>query len=70
MWEAWTKRLQENLDCGNSGTSMRLLSGLLSAQQFESCLVGDSSLNRRPMDRVAKPFYYGSNISLTKKLRN
>jgi len=59
------KGCKENLDCGNSGTSMRLLSGLLSAQQFESCLVGDSSLNKRPMDRISKPLsIMGANISL------
>ena len=62
------KGCNENLDCGNSGTSMRLLSGLLSAQQFESCLVGDSSLNKRPMDRVSKPLsIMGANISLHDK---
>ena len=62
------KGCDENLDCGNSGTSMRLLSGLLSAQQFESCLVGDSSLNKRPMDRVSKPLsIMGANISLHDK---
>jgi 3-phosphoshikimate 1-carboxyvinyltransferase len=43
------------LDCGNSGTTMRLLSGLLSGQDFESTLVGDESLSKRPMDRVVKP---------------
>lgn len=43
------------LDCGNSGTTMRLLAGLLSAQEFETQLVGDKSLSRRPMDRVTKP---------------
>jgi len=43
------------LDCGNSGTTMRLLAGLLAAQPFESKLVGDESLSRRPMDRVAGP---------------
>jgi 3-phosphoshikimate 1-carboxyvinyltransferase len=43
------------LDCGNSGTSMRLLAGLLAAQAFESELVGDESLSRRPMDRVVAP---------------
>jgi len=43
------------LDCGNSGTTMRLLAGLLSAQDFESELIGDESLSRRPMDRVVKP---------------
>lgn len=43
------------LDCGNSGTTMRLLAGLLAAQPFESELGGDSSLSRRPMDRVVEP---------------
>ena len=43
------------LDCGNSGTTMRLLAGLLAAQEFESVLVGDESLSRRPMDRVVEP---------------
>jgi len=43
------------LDCGNSGTTMRLLAGLLSAQDFESELIGDESLSKRPMDRVVKP---------------
>ena len=43
------------LDCGNSGTTMRLLSGLLAAQEFESELTGDQSLSRRPMDRVVEP---------------
>ena len=43
------------LDLGNSGTSMRLLAGLLSAQPFGTRLVGDESLMRRPMERVAVP---------------
>ncbi len=43
------------LDCGNSGTTMRLLAGLLAGQPFESMLVGDESLARRPMDRVVEP---------------
>lgn len=43
------------LDCGNSGTTMRLLSGILSAQSFDSELFGDESLSRRPMDRVITP---------------
>ena len=43
------------LDCGNSGTTMRLLSGVLAAQEFETELGGDESLSRRPMDRVVKP---------------
>ncbi|MGF6558075.1 3-phosphoshikimate 1-carboxyvinyltransferase [Pseudomonas sp. S30_BP2TU TE3576] len=40
---------------GNSGTSMRLLSGLLAAQNFDSTLTGDASLSKRPMNRVANP---------------
>ncbi|MGB4073044.1 bifunctional prephenate dehydrogenase/3-phosphoshikimate 1-carboxyvinyltransferase [Pseudomonas sp.] len=40
---------------GNSGTSMRLLSGLLAGQPFDSVLTGDASLTKRPMNRVAKP---------------
>ena len=43
------------IDCGNSGTSMRLLCGVLSGQPFAARLVGDASLSRRPMRRVAEP---------------
>lgn len=43
------------LDMGNAGTAMRLFMGLLSSQPFDSILVGDESLMRRPMERVAKP---------------
>jgi len=43
------------LDLGNSGTSMRLLAGILAGQAFDSELVGDASLMRRPMERVAAP---------------
>lgn len=43
------------LDCGNSGTTMRLLSGLLAGQSFISLMSGDNSLNRRPMRRVIEP---------------
>ncbi|HEX9206633.1 MAG TPA: 3-phosphoshikimate 1-carboxyvinyltransferase [Steroidobacteraceae bacterium] len=43
------------LDMGNAGTAMRLFMGLLSAQPFDSVLVGDESLMRRPMERAAKP---------------
>lgn len=43
------------LDCGNSGTTMRLLAGVLAAQPFASELTGDASLTRRPMARVATP---------------
>lgn len=44
-----------NLDCGNSGTSMRLLAGLLAGQRFPSMLTGDSSLETRPMQRIIEP---------------
>ncbi len=44
-----------DLDCGNSGTTMRLLCGVLGAQPFRSRLVGDASLTRRPMGRVVHP---------------
>lgn len=43
------------IDCGNSGTLMRLLAGLLAAQPFKSELVGDESLSGRPMKRIADP---------------
>lgn len=43
------------LDLGNSGTAMRLMTGLLSAQRFDSELIGDSSLMQRPMERAATP---------------
>ncbi|SEV99679.1 3-phosphoshikimate 1-carboxyvinyltransferase [Luteibacter sp. 329MFSha] len=45
----------EPLDCGNAGTGMRLLAGLLAGQAFDSVLVGDESLSRRPMRRVTDP---------------
>ena len=43
------------LDCGNSGSTIRMLSGIVSAQDFTSEMVGDESLSRRPMERVIKP---------------
>ncbi len=43
------------LDCGNSGTTMRLVSGVLAGQTFDSTLFGDSSLSKRPMGRVMAP---------------
>lgn len=45
----------EPLDCGNSGTTMRLLTGILAAQTFRATLIGDASLTRRPMMRVVAP---------------
>ena len=43
------------LDCGNSGTTTRLISGILSAQSFDSELTGDESIQKRPMKRIMKP---------------
>jgi 3-phosphoshikimate 1-carboxyvinyltransferase len=43
------------LDCGNSGSTMRMLSGILAGQDFTSVLVGDDSLSRRPMARIITP---------------
>src|ERR1700722_8802261 len=43
------------LDCGNSGSTMRMLSGIVAGQKFISEMVGDESLSRRPMERVIKP---------------
>ena len=45
----------KEINCGNSGTTMRLLAGLLAGQKFESRLVSDSALSKRPMDRVIAP---------------
>ena len=44
-----------DIDCGNSGTGMRLLAGVLSALPFSSRMVGDESLSRRPMRRIITP---------------
>ena len=49
------KQAATTLDCGNAGTAMRLLAGLLAGQRFDSELTGDESLRRRPMRRVADP---------------
>ncbi len=55
------------IDCGNSGTGMRLLSGVMAAQQFDSEITGDKSLNSRPMTRITKPLeMMGANVSATK----
>ena len=43
------------LDMGNSGTSMRLISGVLAGQDFSATMIGDDSLSKRPMDRIAQP---------------
>lgn len=55
-----------NLDCGNSGTTMRLIAGTLAAAPFRSVLVGDASLSARPMERLAAPLReMGASISTT-----
>ncbi|MGZ8492632.1 MAG: 3-phosphoshikimate 1-carboxyvinyltransferase, partial [Gemmatirosa sp.] len=46
---------QDALDCGNSGTTARLTAGIVAAQPFAARFVGDASLSRRPMARVARP---------------
>lgn len=54
----------ERLDCGNSGSTMRMLSGILAGQEFSCDLVGDESLSRRPMARIVKPLgLMGARIS-------
>src|SRR6202045_330805 len=45
----------EPLECGNSGSTMRMLSGIVAAQKFKSEMAGDASLSRRPMERVIQP---------------
>src|SRR5471032_2011222 len=46
---------QGDINCGNSGTTMRLLAGMLAGQPFKSRLVGDGSLSKRPMERILEP---------------
>jgi 3-phosphoshikimate 1-carboxyvinyltransferase len=63
--EGWAglRAAKQPLDCGNSGTTMRLLSGALAGRDFDSTLVGDDALSRRPMERVAGPLrMMGANI--------
>ena len=56
-----------SLDMGNSGTAMRLFTGLLAGQDFDSTLIGDESLSRRPMERVAEPLrLMGARIETTR----
>ena len=49
------KKDRYNLDCGNSGTSMRLFSGIVASREIEATLFGDESLSKRPMKRVILP---------------
>ena len=53
-WDSLSKP-SETIDCGNSGTAMRLLSGVLAGRAFTSRLDGDASLRQRPMQRVIDP---------------
>jgi 3-phosphoshikimate 1-carboxyvinyltransferase len=54
------------LDCGNSGSTMRMMSGLLAPQQGTFTLIGDASLSRRPMERIRKPLEaMGASLTLT-----
>jgi 3-phosphoshikimate 1-carboxyvinyltransferase len=48
-------RPEADIDCGNSGTTMRLLAGVLAAQPWKARMIGDASLSRRPMGRIARP---------------
>lgn len=58
------KQPKQKLDMGNSGTSTRLISGILAGLSFESTLFGDDSLSKRPMDRIAQPLrMMGANIT-------
>lgn len=52
------KAPNEDLYCGNSGTTMRLISGILAGQDFDCVLTGDESLSKRPMGRVIKPLEF------------
>ena len=57
------KEPKSPLDCGNSGTCMRLISGLLAGQKFDTLVIGDDSLSKRPMNRIANPLkLMGANI--------
>lgn len=57
---------KETLDVGNSGTTIRLISGILAAQGFDSTLNGDASIQKRPMNRVIKPLsQMGADIKST-----
>lgn len=58
------KAPSSDLDCGNSGTTMRLMSGILASRNFDSVLMGDESLSKRPMKRVIEPLsLMGAEIS-------
>ncbi|HET6169428.1 MAG TPA: 3-phosphoshikimate 1-carboxyvinyltransferase [Terracidiphilus sp.] len=57
---------RQPLDCGNSGSSMRMIAGLLAPQEGRFTLVGDASLSRRPMERIRRPLEsMGAHLALT-----
>ena len=56
-------RAGRELDCGNSGTTMRLLTGLVAGKGIDAVLTGDASLSKRPMERVARPLGINSPVS-------
>lgn len=59
------RHAEQSLDCGNSGSTMRMLAGLLAPQRSAYTLIGDASLSRRPMERVRKPLaQMGADIHL------
>ena len=63
--EGW-REPADPLDCGNSGTTMRLMAGLLAGRDFATTMVGDESLQSRPMERIAGPLrQMGAQIGLT-----
>lgn len=63
LYSLTSKEHEILLDCKNSGTTLRLLAGILTAQNFSSKLIGDDSLSKRPMDRIVIPLkLMGANI--------
>ena len=63
-WGQWIAP-ERALDCGNSGTTMRLMCGALAGARFGAALIGDDSLSRRPMGRVSEPLRrMGASITL------
>jgi 3-phosphoshikimate 1-carboxyvinyltransferase len=61
---AGLRSAERPLECGNSGSTMRMLSGILAGQEFRSELTGDASLSRRPMGRIIEPLRaMGADIS-------
>ena len=57
---------RNELDCGNSGTTIRLLSGLLASRKIKATLIGDESLSKRPMGRIIRPLLK-MNLSINAK---